>query len=418
MIKFLSFFAISVFCSIQISLGEIVNVELGGPLGWRFDPDEDLNTPQIIRRHGYPAESHIVETEDGYLLTVHRIPGSRDGNRGGQPILLQHGLLSSSADWVDEGNASLAFLLADDGYDVWLGNARGNHYSIGHTKLSTDSKEFWDFSWHEMGVYDLPAVIRFISKTTGKGGDILYVGHSMGTTMFFVFSSLKPEIAKLVKFMVALAPVAYMKHVRSPIRYLTPFVNEEQWIAEHLGIKEFLPSSKLLHFFTYECQIIDTGRICDNIVFILCGADKEEYNEDIMPIVLPHIPAGSSTKAVLHYGQEIKNNGNFQEYDYGMEGNLAHYGTETPPFYNLTHIKVPIYLMYAANDYMTGPIDVVRLSKQLKNLVGMYLIPLKSFNHIDFLVGKRAPEAVYKPLTKILGNFSSSFNEDISVKLV
>lgn len=79
-----------------------------------------------------------------------------------------------------------------------------------------------------MGIYDLPAVIQFISNTTGQGGDIQYVGHSMGTTMFYVFSSLKPEIAKLVKLMVSLAPVAYMQNVRSPIRYLTPFVSEEQ----------------------------------------------------------------------------------------------------------------------------------------------------------------------------------------------
>ncbi|KAL3266970.1 hypothetical protein HHI36_011119 [Cryptolaemus montrouzieri] len=132
-----------------------------------------------------------------------------------------------------------------------------------------------------------------------------------------------------------------------------------------------------------------------------------------MPVVMSHIPAGSSTKTVLHYGQEIKYNGKFQEYDYGTEGNIAKYGCETPPIYNLTNIDVPLYLIYSTNDYMTGPIDVVRLSKQVKNLFGMYLIPLKKFNHVDFLFGKDALQMVYNPLVEVLRNFTN----EIAVKM-
>ena len=43
-----------------------------------------------------------METEDGYLLTVHRIPGSMSetASSGKRVVLLQHGILGSSADWV------------------------------------------------------------------------------------------------------------------------------------------------------------------------------------------------------------------------------------------------------------------------------------------------------------------------------
>jgi hypothetical protein len=43
---------------------------------------------------------------------------------------------------------SPAFIAADRGYDVWLGNSRGNSYGRDHTSLNPDKdKAFWDFSW-------------------------------------------------------------------------------------------------------------------------------------------------------------------------------------------------------------------------------------------------------------------------------
>lgn len=79
-----------------------------------------------------------------------------------------------------------------------------------------------------MGIYDLPAAFDYVVNVTRKPGEIVYIGHSMGTTMFFVFSSSLPHLAKNIKVMVALAPVVYMTHIKSPIRYLSPFVYDFQ----------------------------------------------------------------------------------------------------------------------------------------------------------------------------------------------
>ena len=58
----------------------------------------------MISYEGYPVETHTVITEDCYILQMHRIPHGRINNnhdvKSRPVVLLQHGILCSSADWV------------------------------------------------------------------------------------------------------------------------------------------------------------------------------------------------------------------------------------------------------------------------------------------------------------------------------
>jgi len=55
----------------------------------------------MIANEGYPSEVHSVTTEDCYILELHRIPHGKDNDKATlPPVLLVHGLIASSADWV------------------------------------------------------------------------------------------------------------------------------------------------------------------------------------------------------------------------------------------------------------------------------------------------------------------------------
>ena len=128
----------------------------------------------------YPFEEYSVTTDDGYILKLFRIQakGTTMVQTGKKPVYLQHCLVCSADDYVvnTEANA-LGLVLANKGYDVWLGNNRGNKYSLDHTTLSSYSEAFWDYSFQHMGMYDVPAFLKFIIQRTGVE-KVTYFGHS------------------------------------------------------------------------------------------------------------------------------------------------------------------------------------------------------------------------------------------------
>lgn len=376
------------------------------------DPDAQRNVSTLISSKGYPVEDYTVQTKDGYLLSVQRIPHGKVKSHatGNKPVVfLQHGLLSSATDWViNFPSQSLGFILADAGYDVWLGNIRGNTYSKRHIKLTPKMKAFWNFSFDEMGKYDLPAMINFALNVTGQQ-QLYYVGHSQGTTSMFALLSENPEFGKKIKFFVALAPVATVGHITSAIRYLAPFTTDVDFLFDLIGVDEFLPSNI---FMKYLSEIVcDTKAkfICEDIIFLLCGTDYSQLNKTRLGVYVAHTPAGASTRSIIHYAQMI-NSKKFQKYDYGKSGNMKHYNQSTPPEYHVDKITVPVALMWSKNDKLADPTDVGLLHEKLKSLVASYCIKLDAFNHLDFVWGIDANKLVYDDILTLFKKYPSISN--------
>ena len=71
---------------------------------------------------------------------------------------------------LNNNDIAPAFQIASQGYDVWLGNSRGSKYGRSHSKLDPDSeedsKEFWQYSFADMGTYDVPEQVDYVREYT------------------------------------------------------------------------------------------------------------------------------------------------------------------------------------------------------------------------------------------------------------
>lgn len=117
-----------------------------------------------------------------------------DIDKRGPPVLLVHGILDSADSWVSYGDSSPALVLVSQGYDVWLLNLRGTKKSKRHTTIPIDGEEFWNFSWEENGLYDIPNAMDFIlDRVNIKHTKVTVVSHSMGSTAILFGMSMNPD---------------------------------------------------------------------------------------------------------------------------------------------------------------------------------------------------------------------------------
>jgi pimeloyl-ACP methyl ester carboxylesterase len=147
-------------------------------------PEAKQSPEEHFKALNLKFEIHKVETEDGYMLTLWRVRTHDTEISSLKPVLLQHGLMDSSGTWL-VSEYQLPVQLAHAGYDVWMGNNRGNRNSMEHVSLDPEDvqSKYWDFSFSEMAKYDLPSMLKYIKLLTES--KINYIGHSQGTLQFF-----------------------------------------------------------------------------------------------------------------------------------------------------------------------------------------------------------------------------------------
>ncbi|KAG2482203.1 hypothetical protein HYH03_018848 [Edaphochlamys debaryana] len=335
-------------------------------------PREDLYAvfAALVAPHGYALQEHFVTTEDGYVLRLFRMAntsflpggsfppapaggsnasggvgggsggssrssgtpggggkgvGSGGGGGGGVPALrvafLQHPLMGSAVDWVVMGpGRSVAFLLADRGYDVWLTNVRGNRFSRNHTSLDPDSPEdaprFWGYSFDHHIAYDLLAALEHVGGATGAER-VAVVAYSQGTTIILGALSAHPSIAARVSAAALLAPVAFVGGMTSPVFRAMAVLRMER-LFRLLGMHEYGPH--LPHFAALSAAFCGAFPApCTAYLTLL--SPNANIDPALMPSIMTFLPSGTSSVNMQHWGQLVRspNATRLARFDFGTD---------------------------------------------------------------------------------------------------
>jgi len=108
---------------------------------------------------------------------------------------------------------------------------------------------------------------------------------------------------------------------------------------------------------------------------------------------------------MAHWAQSIRA-GTFSQYDYGLIGNLQHYGSISPPAYNLNGISTPIAIFSGGQDSLADPDDVGILLEQLPPGVIRYVNNQPDYEHLDFTWGLDLHTRIYPNVTSLLSQFA------------
>ncbi|XP_078169477.1 triacylglycerol lipase 2-like [Carex rostrata] len=352
----------------------------------------------LVTPLGYKCEEHQVTTQDGYILSLQRIPEGRHGGNSGekkQPVFLQHGVLMDGITWLlNPPDQSLAFILADRGFDVWIANSRGTRWSSRHVTLTTNQPVYWAWSWDELVTQDLPATFDYVYRLTGQ--NLHYVGHSMGTLVALASFS-EGRLVDKIKSVALLSPVAYLAHMSTPIGIICAKAFVGEVVTEWFRVAQFNPKAEIVTNFLkafcheplncYDLMQSYTGENC-------C------LNASTIEVFLKYEPQPTSTRTLVHLAQTFRD-GVLAKYNFtSEEENMKRYGHATPPVYQLSNIprSLPLFVSYGGQDSLADSADVTRLLDDLKlhdrNKLTVHFV--KDYAHADFVMGVSAKQLVYE----------------------
>lgn len=131
---------------------------------------------------------------------------------------------------------------------------------------------------------------------------MIYIGHSQGTTQWFVANSLDEDLSQYFRAFVGLAPVTYINHQISPLVSLLYDLDFSEVIYDYFDKFLYVAEpnyygKELFHYFP---------RFSWGLISMLVGFDTD-YHIDLgqLPVVIRNDVGGSSAKNIMHWYQNM-----------------------------------------------------------------------------------------------------------------
>ena len=385
--------SILLFQTFTVTFSEEFSGDFSGDLPEDFSEDLDVYYKDYIKQFGYELEENSVTTEDGFILSIWHLQPKKPN---GKVVYLQHGLADTAWTFFQLKEKSLPFFLLQEGFDLWLGNTRGNVFSLKHVTKKIDNA-YTNFTMDEMVKYDLPTMVNYVKSRTGVE-KVSYLSHSQGTTIFFMLYMHNPTyVEQTFDHYVSLGSVPNVAHTHLTaleILDIIACILKAVKIFDTINLSNF--QRNLVSGF---CRL--SPGICGKFVdgaTALRPTKRMDYT-NIYNFMF-YYPGGVSKTNLLHWSQIhrmkklVYYNPNFEE-----EQTAEPYNIE-----NLKKWKLKSLIARSDDDTLSSYEDVTEFYNTVEDKSVIQLLDLKDYSHIDVLSSESACQDVFIPISNFLNN--------------
>lgn len=405
---------------------------------------------------------HEALADDGYITMVTRIINPKADPRylRKPPVILTHGgtvdtsiyLISSSKQhfpelWprpIEEGpirswNRSLAFVLANNGFDVWLAETRGsNEMNKRHIKSKaflsilkgknmrknmttaemidevTRKWNYWDFSQDDIIAHEYKSHIDTVMKISGCN-EVSLVSFSLSTPTALAFVSTRPDYARKIRGFISIAPIVtgrgFSNILKFVLEYMCPMIPDTLGTVLWSDLVLSTPVRLLLLALgkskTLRYSLI---KVFVNLFF----GESCKWQTLIELNTLGHMMRDLSFREAKQLCQQTAKN-RLQKFDYGPVKNLFLYNSTSPPMYDLSNLQLSSWIV------VSGETDAIANNDNYEDLYNQVnpkpsarlLIP--GYNHLDIVSGFENDRLVNIPMMNYLASVSEIDSPDLDV---
>ena len=346
--------------------------------------------PNPHQYSGYNLEEHRVKREDGIILSIWYLTPKTKTTK---VAYFQHGLIDTAWCFFQMDKKSLPFLLFERGFDIWLGNSRGNIFS---NRYKIHNKKFYDFTMDDKVKYDLPSTIKYIKSKTGVK-KMTYIGHSQGTTIFFMLYMHNPSLVESsFDHFIPLGTVPNIAHATfSPIKILDAIYAIMKLLRFKDGILN--PDDKQRMLISNFCK--KNKWICKNL--FENGANiKPTHRTDYSKLYqfLYYYPGGTSNLNLLHWSQiHTQKKLVYYNPNYNKDKTSKPYNIN-----NLKKWKIKALIVRTDSDTLSSYQDVTDLYNTIQDKSYVKILDNKNYGHLDVLAAVSAYDDIFMPIIKFL----------------